>query len=381
MISRRAALGLFGVPLLAACSGPVDFTPEEFRSPSASAEGLPPEVVVESSFFARSTDGRHVDVQGAAPSGLVVASPHFDGRLGAIYIGETLDYDVAVRLERMNPLRAPEGHVFVAFTAQAGQPAFPEEADHPVAVTLNANGTALPLRNMFGGFSRGSYGVRWEFIVACIPADGTALLEVTDEGKTVKVDLVQGVPSVDEAWNSNEGFRERQMVGFSPANGVFEREFTTSPPEGIEAQTGLFRIGFEPSNAFLAPWNPVHGWAAQDRQWLTIPMNARIEFEVVAANIELDLPNSFSYRSQSGEAMQLVTPRTITTESVLRQQADVIPTFEVTGRDVTAGLTFNANGRMVVDYAEIQGVPANFSSGAQALQFDVIYREGPDRFA
>ena len=366
--------------MLAACSGPVDFTPEEFRSPEESVDAIPPEVVVESSFFARSTDGRHVDVAGAAPSGLVFATPHLDGRIGAIYVGSTLDYDVAQRVERVSPLRAPDGYTFVGFTAQAGQPAFPEDSDHPVAVVLNADGTALPLRNMFGGFARGSYGVRWEFIVACVPVDGTCMLEVTDEGKTVKVDLLQGVPAVDDAWTSNAGFRDRQMVGFTPAGGVFEREFTTSPPAGIEAQTGLFRIGYEPANAFLAPWNPVHGWASQDRQWLTVPMNARIEFEVVAANIELDLPGSFTYRSEAGEAMPLITPQTITTESVLRQEADVIPTFEVTGRDRSASLTFNANGRMVVDYAEIQGVTANFSSGAKPLQFEVVYRDGPDRF-
>lgn len=379
-ISRRAALALVGSPVLVSCSGPIDFTPTAHRTAEEVTGTVPPEIEVESSFFARATDGRHVDVAGAAPSGLVFSTPHLDGRIGHIYMGQTLPYDVASRVERLNPLRAPDGHRFVAFTAQAGTPAFPETADHPVSVFLNVNGTSLPLRNMFGGYTRGAYGIAWEFIIACIPDDGTLLLEVTDEGKTVKIDLVQGVPAVDEAWSANDGFRNRQTVGFTPSDGVFERNFTTSPPAEIEAQTGLFRIGFRPNNAFLAPWNPVHGWAPQGKQWLTIPMNAKVEFEEVLANIELDMPGSFSYTSQAGETMPLVTPQTVTTETVRRQQADIIPTFEVTGRDTQASIVFNANGRAVVDYKEIQGVPAEFSSGATPLRFDVIYADAPERF-
>jgi hypothetical protein len=379
-ISRRSVLALLGVPVIAGCSAPVDFTPAEHRSPTPTTGSVPPEIEVESSFFGRSTDGRHIAVPDASPSGLVFSTPHLDGRIGEIYIGPTLPHDVAAKLERMNPLRAPQGYTFVAFTAQAGMPAFPEEAEHPVSATMNLDGTAMPLRNLFGGYSRGGYGVGWEFIVGCIPEGGTAMLEVTDEDKTIKIDLVRGVPAIDDAWASNAGFRDRRVVGFDPPEALFEREFTTSPPSGIEAQTGLFQIGFTPGNAFLAPWNPVHGWAQPGRMWLTIPMNARVAFQEVPAIIELDLPGSFTYRGASGEAMPLVAPTTVSTEEVRRQRADVIPTFDVTGQDATATLTFNANGKAVVNYTEIQGVPANFSSGADPLRFNLVFADAPERF-
>lgn len=379
-LSRRSAFALLGVSVLAGCAEPVDFTPEEHRTPTTEGGTEPPEVVVESTFLARSTEGRHVDVPGATPIGLVFSTPHFDGRIGSVFIGETLPYEIAEQVERMNPLRAPEGHVFVAFTAQAGQPEFQESSEYPVTVSLIQAGTTVPLRNLFGGFTQDTYAVPWEFIVACVPEGEALMLEVTDSGKTIQLDLVQGVPTVDEAWNANQGFRERQQVAFSPEDAVFERDFTTSPPEGYESETGTFRIGFQPSGAYIGPWSPTHDWAPQGSQWLTIPMAARVEYQGVPANIELDLPGSFTYLTADGQAMELVTPQTITTEEVLRQHSDIIPTFEITGRDDQATLTFSANGTVRVDYQEVTNVPANFSSAADAIVFDLTYSSRPDRF-
>ncbi|WP_296136338.1 hypothetical protein [uncultured Tessaracoccus sp.] len=378
-ISRRAALSLLGVPALAGCSGPIDFTPEEFRSSAPVDDGIPPELVVEPGFFARSTQGRHVDVPGSTSSGLVFATPHLDGRLGEITVSRTIPYDVAQRVDQTAPLRAPEGYRFVAFSAQAGRPVFPESAEHPVTVALNQDGTSRPLRNMFGGLSRGRYQVAWEFMVACIPADGSLVLEVSDEGKTIRIDLVEGAPAVDEAWHANEGFRERQTVAFDPPDGVFQRAFVAQPA-GHEAAHGRFRMGLRPSKAFMAPWNPEHQWAPPATQWLTIPMGARVEFQDLPADIELDLPSSFTYTAADGTKAELVTPRTITTETVRRQQSDVQPTFRVSGRDDRASLVFNVAGRIRVDFDNVSNVTGTFTGAARPLQFRLTFRDGEDRF-
>ncbi len=368
-----------GLPILAGCGGPVDFTPAAHRSPEQERSSAPEEVEVESSFFGRSTDGRHVALPGAAPSGLVFSTPHLDGRIGEIYSGQVLPYDVATHLDRMNPLRAPEGHRFVAFTARAGRPAFEEDVEHPVEAFLEVDGSPLPLRNLFGGYSRGAYGVDWELVVACVRDGGRVVLGVTDEGRTVRVDLSAGTPVDDDAWVANEGFRERRVVAFEPGSATYERAFTTAPPEGIERENGELELGLAPDNAFLAPWNPVHGWAPVGRMWLTIPMHATVAFRELPAVVELDLQASFEYRSATGEPAPLVAPLTVSTEEVRRQRADIIPTFEVDGWEDTATLTFDAVGRATVQYTELQ-VPATLTGGSTPVRFALTLSDGPDRF-
>lgn len=368
-----------GLPILAGCGGPVDFTPAAHRSSDPTQSAAPAEVEVESSFFGRSTDGRHVALPGAASSGLIFSMPHLDGRIGEIFSGPTLPHDVASHLERMNPLRAPEGHRFVAFTARAGRPAFEEDVEHPVAAFLEVDGSPLPLRNLFGGWSRGAYGVDWELIVACVPDGGRVVLGITDEGRTVRVDLTAGAPVEDDAWAANAGFRLRRVVAFDPGRATYQRGFTTAPPEGIERESGELELGLAPDNAFLAPWNPVHGWAPPGRMWLTIPMHATVAFGELPAVVELDLAASFAYRSAAGETGRLVAPLTVSTEEVRRQRADVIPTFEVDGREDGATLTFDAVGRATVQYTELQ-VPATLAGDSTPVRFTLTISDGPDRF-
>lgn len=380
-ISRRAALALLGVPALAGCSGPVNFTPEEHRSSPAPTGTTPPERVVEPEFYARSTAGTHVIMDGATPLGLVFATPHMDGRIGEVLVSERIPYEVAQRVDQTAPLRAPEGHRFVAFTVQAGRPVFPEDAEHPVEVSLNRDGLGMPVRNLFGGVAQGKFQVSWECFVACIPADGAAVLEVTDEGKTVRIDLVQGVPAVDEAWNANEGFRVRETVVFDPPDNVYQRQYTAQPPN-YEPVSGIFRIGMRPANAFMAPWTPEHGWAPGGSQWLTIPTSARVEFQGIeyGTNIELDLPSSFTYTSLDGSKAKLVTPKTITTDAVRRRQSDVQPTFQVTGRDDQAALVFSASGKIRVDLEDNPGISGNFTGPSKPIQFNLKYKDAESRF-
>lgn len=380
-ISRRAALASLGVPLLAGCSGPINFTPENHRASPTPTDTTPPERVVDPDFYARSTSGAHVLVDGATPVGLVFSTPHMDGRIGEVLVGERIPYDVAQRIDQTAPLRAPEGHQFVAFTAQAGRPVFVEDAEHPVDVSLNRDGTGMPVQNLFGGVAQGKFQVAWEFIVACIPAEGTVVLEITDEGKTIRIDLVQGIPAVDEAWNANEGFRSRATVVFDPPDNVYQRQYSAQAP-GYDPVAGIFRIGMRPSNAFMAPWTPEHGWSPVGAQWLTIPMAARVEFQGIESgtNIELDLPSSFTYTALDGSKAKLVTPKTITTDAVRRQQSDVQPTFQVTGRDDQASLVFSAAGKIRVDFQEVSGVAGNFTGSGTPIRFNLQYKDAESRF-
>ena len=380
-ISRRSALAWLGVPLLAGCSGPINFTPPEYRASPAPTNTTPPERVVEPGFYARSTTGTHVSLEGAKPVGLIFSTPHLDGRIGEVLVGERIAYDAAQRLDQTAPLKAPAGFRFVAFTAQAGRPVFVEDEEHPVEVRLDRDGAAMPVRNLFGSIAQHNYQVAWECIVACIPADGAAVLEIVDEEKTIRIDLVQGAPIVDEAWKATEGFRARKTIAFDPPEGIYQRQYTAQPA-GYEPASGVFHMGMRPSNASMAPWTPEHGWAPAGTQWLTIPMSARVGFQGIEAgtNIDLDLPASFTYTSADGHKAKLVTPRTISTDAVRREQTDVRPTFQVSGRDAQATLTFSAAGQIHVDFQQVSDVPGSFTGANEPVRFNLTYQDAESRF-
>lgn len=365
--------------MLAGCSGPIDFTPEEHRTTAAPVDDTPDDTVVEPGFVARSTTGRHVVVPEAVSSGIVVSTPHFDGRIRDLYVGDRLPLEVAQQFDQATGIAAPEGHRFVVVNAQAGVPMFPLDPEHPVTVRLVVGDRPHPLRSVFGDPERGRYSVAWECLVVVVPDDGTALLEVEDAGKTVRVDLTQGIPVEDEAWASNAGFRERRDVRFDPALGVHERTYRVEPA-GFEAAEGIFRIELRPANAIFAPWNPVHQWAAPGEHWLTVPTSARMEIEGPQTVVELNLPNSFALTSASGERAEVIEPHQVTTDQVRRQQADVIPNFRVAADDDEATLTFTANGRIVVDFDNVQGVEGSFTGSGEPLRFGVTYVDQPDRF-
>lgn len=343
-------------------------------------DGIPAPETVEPGFVARSTVGRHVELPGSVQPLLAFSTPRMDGRITDILTTREIPYDIAQLLDRTTPLKAPKGHRFVAFTAQAGRPTFPDTTGQAVGVVLHVDGVPQPLRNMFGGLNRDrQYLVRWEFVVACIPDDGNLVLAITDEGKTVQVDLVTGRPIVDEAWNLNEGFRRRRVTVFSPSQGMFERSFTAQPP-GYEPATGLFRIGFAPDNALLVPWNPVNGWAPPGEMWLTIPMNAKVEFEQIGAQIELDMPRSLTLLGEGGKTFELITPKRALSEDIRRQRSDVLATYKVPLALSSARLDFNAQGKAIVDFKDMPGVQGTFSGSAQPVRFQLDIGDGPDRF-
>lgn len=366
--------------MLVGCSEPIDFAPAEHRSVAPSDDGIPDPITVEPGFVARSTVGRRVTLPGSVEPQLVVATPRFDGRIGDILTTRELSYELARMLDQTTPLTAPSGHRFVAFTAQAGRPAFPEAGSRTAGVVLHVDGAPQPLRSMFGGMNRDrQYQVQWEFIVACIPDEGKLVLAVTDEGQTVQVDLVTGQPIVDEAWQLCEGFRRRRVVVFSPQQSVFERAFTAQP-QGYEPATGLFRMTLAPNNAFLAPWNPVNGWAPMGEMWLTIPMNARVEFEQIGAQIELDVPRSLTLRIDGGATLDVLDPATLATEDVRRQRADLITTHRVPLALTGADLEFNAQGTVSVDFRDMPGVAGAFTGQGKPVLLRVDVGDGPDRF-
>lgn len=365
--------------MLAGCSGPIDFTPAEHRTTAAPVDDTPDDTVVEPGFIARSTTGRHVVVPDAVSSGIVVSTPHFDGRIRDLYVGRRLPLEVAQQFDQATGIAAPEGHRLVVVNAQAGVPMYPLDPEYPVTVRIVVGDRPHPLRSMFGDPERGRYSVAWECVVMVVPDDGTALLEVEDAGKTVRVDLTQGIPVEDEAWASNEGFRVRRDVRFDPAQGLHERKFRVHPADH-EPVEGVFRIELRPANAIFAPWNPVHQWAPPGQRWLTVPTSARMEIVGPLTSVELNLPNSFALTSAAGERAEVIEPHTVTTDQVRRQEADVIPSFRVSAGDDEATLTFTANGRIVADFENIQGVEGSFTEGGEPLRFGVKYIDQPDRF-
>lgn len=383
-LSRRAIIGFLGVPVLAGCS-PIDFKPAGESTPSSAepAEGLPR--VVEPGYFRRSPTGVKVELPEPKPVGLVVSTPHFDAMVSQTLTTTELPLEVAKEFDETSPLQAPEGHVLFACLIQSGSPLFTQDGEDPVEVFLQINNEPIRLPGIFGGLQAKNdnnnvlYQSKWECILVCIRKEDVLTLQINDEGKSLVVDLLNGVPNDDEAWRSTAGIRQRRSVKFNPANGVSRRKFEAHPA-GFEASQGELAVGLQPGAAVLTSWNPVHGWATPERMWLTMSMETKVEYKDLPAVIDLDLPNCFTFTGSGGAAARLVQPSRINTEDLIAGRTKLIPTFEVAESDASAVLVFVPNGNITVDFQQVSGVPGVFTSAGEPIRFDMSFVEEAGRF-
>ncbi|MCC2591981.1 hypothetical protein LKO27_00860 [Tessaracoccus sp. OS52] len=376
-MSRRAALLGVAAATVSGCAfEPVSFQPPS-PSPSPTAS-VDPAKVVDSQYFLRSRDGAPKNLPEGSRGVQRIATPHLDATLQAWFTGERLSLETAAQVGETAPLKASDGHELAAFTLRGGVPGYIETTEHVVTSRLLLGDSVIELPNLFDKFNppSGSYLREWEMFVFSVVEGEPITLQVTDEGKTVSVDLRTGLPTVDDAWRANTGFRDRWDISCAPENGVFKRGFTTMPTAGFDAETGELAVGLQPDTlSGLLPWTPNLGWAPEGHQWLAVPMNVRVQVPTgkVFPQVNLDVPASFLYQDEAGEFHPAVHPATVTTDALARQQVDLIVTWAVTGRDATAQFSFNAVGPIEVDYTDYQNMPAQFTTEAVPLEFSLAY--------
>lgn len=366
--------------LAAAAVSGCSFEPVSFQPPSETptpTETVDPVRTVDSQYFLRGRDGSPKSLPEGTRNVQVVATPHLAFTLEEWFVGRELSLDTTAQLGESTPLRAPQGHELVAFTIKGGIPAFLETNEYPVASQLRVGDTYVPVPALFDRFNgtTRSYLREWEMFILCVAEGQPVELEVTDEGRTVRVDLRAGVPVVDDAWRATTGFRELQQISSTPDNGVFRREFTTLAPEGYEPATGALSIGLQPDfGNGLMPWTPTLGWAPDGQQWLPVPMNVRIGVDGdIFPQMTIDVANSFQYQDESGAKLAAVHPATVSTDALARNQVELIVFWAVSGRDETAQLSFSPVGEIAVNYTDYPNMPAQFTSEAAPLEFALAF--------
>lgn len=375
MTRRAALLGLAALTVSGCSFEPVSFQPaSETPEPT---ESVDPAVVVDPEYFMRGRDGSAKSLPEGTRTVEKVASPHLTFTLEDRFAGDRLSEETTAQVGEAAPLRAPVGHELVAFTLKSDLPGYIETADHQVSVELRVGEKYVPLPALFDKYNVAarSYLREWEMVIICVALEQPVVLEITDEGKTIHVDLRTGLPVIDDAWLANTGFRERQTITSTPDNGVFRREVTTLAPEGFTAQSGTLALGLQPdTGSGLLPWTPTLGWAPEAHQWLAVPMNVRVGAEGdVYPQLTMDVRQSFQYQDGAGTKHAAVHPETITTEALARNQVQLIVSWPVTGRDTAAIVSFNPVGQLSVDYSDYPKMPAQFSSEAAPLEFTLAF--------
>lgn len=328
-------------------------------------------------FYARSKDGSAKTLTEGIWTDQRFSTPHLDGTLVSCFIGESLSLVSAAQVGQETPIRAPQGHELAAFMLRGGRPSFIDTVERAATVQLRIGDRRIPVGNPFTAFSTeaGTYLTEWEMFCFCLPEGAEIELEVTDEAKTIVMNLRTGVPQVDDDWKSTTGFRERWNIECDPVDAVFTRQFTTMPPQGLEAESGELLIGLQPDTINgLLPWTPTQGWAPEGKQWLTVPMHARVQWKSrVPPQFNLRAPQSFMYLDQDGEQVGAIHPETITTDQIATGQAELVVVWPVSGRGGASAIIFNAVGEMEVDYTDAATVAAQFTSPAQPVEFALAF--------
>lgn len=360
---------------MSGCSlSPVTFSPSGAPSSSASPD---PTTTVDPEFYVRATDGSAKTLTEGIWTDQRFSTPHLDGALVNCFVGESLSLASAAQVDQETPIRAPRGHELAAFTLRGGRPSFLETVESSANVQLRIGDRRIPINELFNTFSTQSDGYlsEWEMFCFCLPEGAAIVLEVTDEAKTIVLDLRTGVPLVDADWRATVGFRERWDIDCDPENAVFTREFTTMPPPGVEAESGELSIGLEPHmiNGLL-PWTPAQGWAPEGTQWLVVPMNARVKWTSrIPPQFNLRVPQSFMYRHEDAELVAAIQPESITVAQIDLGQAELEVVWPVSGRDGVSTIVFNAVGELEMDYTDAGHVAAQFTSTAEPLEFTLTF--------
>lgn len=374
-MTRRAALLGLGTVAVSGCSfEPVTFSPTTAPAPSPSVD---PTVVLDPEFYVRSKDGSAKTLMEGNWTDQRFSTPHLDGTLVNCFVGDSLSAATASQVALETAVRPPDGYELAAFTLQGGRPSFTDTVEHAASVQLRIDDRRIPVEQLFESFSieDGRYLSEWEMISFCLPEGDEIVLEVTDESRTIALDLRTGVPLVDADWEATTGFRERWHIECEPVDGVFSREFTTMPPPGLDPESGELLIGLQPDmiNGLL-PWTPTQGWAPEGQQWLAVPMNARVDWTSrVPPQFTLRPPQSLQYLDEDGERVAAVHPESITTEQIATGLAELLAVWPVTGGGGPGSIHFTAVGELEVDYTDAGRVPAQFTSPVEAVEFALTF--------
>lgn len=377
-MNRRSALSLLAVVGLTGCS----LQPIEWAEPTAEpVSTADPAVEVRSDFHIQTRDSGVKTLEQGQTVGLRISTPHFDGVLEQLYLGERLSEQDAAQLRQRTAIRAPQRHEFLVFTMRAGIPSFLSDDEDAVTFQVRVGEAAHPIGAPFGRFiasETAEYEVPWMMLALCIPVGEEVFLDVTDQERTVSVNLVQGEPVDDETWAATAGFRERHLISVGPDRGSFAQGVTSLPSGDQEVDQATFTMTLtaNPGASVLAPWLPAHGWAVAGMQWLQLRFAIEPQFDNSLFRYDLSGPETFKYERVGEAAQPAVSPERVTTEGVeTSRRLDVV--FQVPSGDPAGTLLCRPAGTLQALYRGVGAVPAQFVGEASALSFAVSLSPDP----
>ena len=120
----------------------------------------------------------------------------------------------------------------------------------------------------------------------------------------------------------------------------------------------------------LRPWTPAQGWAREGQQWLTVAMDARVSWKGrTEPTFTLQGTQSFVLLEPGGEQVPATQPELISADQINAGQAELVVVWPVSGQEGVSSFSFDPVGELRVDYADTPGVPAEFTSPAEPLEF------------
>ena len=379
-LTRRSALALLAVAGVTGCG----FEPVTWTTPSgapSATEVVDPATTLDPQFRTQSLEGSPKSIEEGFQVGQQISTPHFDGTLEALFIGERLGERTAAQVREQTEIKAAPGHELVAFTLRAGQPTF-LDAEEPPTFALLVGDREAPIDPPFGEFnSEGRYSSQWVLHILSVPQQVPVLLQVSDQGRSVRVDLREAKPVEDDAWAVMEPFREPKTVTLDPPLGVFSRNIETVPPADpqrpVQKETSEFLLQMQPEPTALVPWIRERGWAPEGKLWLPLSTQAKVVFSPATPQfvITMDVAESLTYQGGDGVLVKAEFPETVTTLAMQRGQAALDVAWLVPETDTRAVIGFDPVGTMVVNYTGGITFPSQFVGEAAPLEFTVSVGE------
>ncbi len=200
-------------------------------------------------------------IAGDVPAGSGrLAGPHFDLQIARVVTTSELSGSLADSLDLVSPLQAADDHEFVVATmARDFEPPrwSPDDANLEVAV-IEAD-QRRPLARGLDFLS----GVNDMTLVASVPKGAPVLLQVTDEGRPLSIDLRDGSPTAESNYQVSYS-QELQPLDYEEA-GVVAASGRTRP-----LQVAIASYWSSADRHSLEPFVPTAGWARPGRSWLLV---------------------------------------------------------------------------------------------------------------
>ncbi|MBB1509769.1 hypothetical protein [Tessaracoccus sp. MC1756] len=381
-MNRRGALGLFALMGLSGCS----FEPIEWVEGTPEAvESADPTVELRPDFFIQTSDNGVKSIEEASSVGQRISTPHFDARLEQVFLGAELGQQTAMQVRRRTPLRAPEGHQILAFTLAAGVPSFQPDPGADLAHRLRVGDVAFDLGAPFVRHTindDGEYDIDWTLIMLCIPEGSPVFLDVTDQARTVSLDLITGAPVEDEAWADTTGFRERHLIAVQPERQIFVHDIISLPDPSLQIEQDEAQLAValapNPTASLLTPWLPGLGWAAAGMQWFRLRLTFEPSLTDTRFTYSFSGPESFTFEDSEGVNHKVVAPEIVAADDIeMSTTVDLI--WQLAGPYTVGTMRFQPKGTLQALYTGGVTVAAQFTATPSPLQFGVQFtaREQP----